>query len=248
MSQRPGRDDGSPPPGDGDLPELPPEWRNLVVPDDPAELAAEAEQVRAELLMKAAWPDKSAPPDPPRSVLPLAVPLGVLAMLMVAALVGLVVLVMPAAPRPPRPAPLGTPSAAPGTPGGLLPDVVLVDSDGRPVRVRDLRPAVLLLAPASCPRCAAVTGEVVEASRDAGILVVLVTTGDRPSALPWSADGVRTRTLGDPRGALSAGVPDRSSSGPTAVLVRPDGQIARVVYELADAGQLRGDFASLTID
>lgn len=245
MGQHPGRGDGSPPAGDGDLPELPPEWRDLVVPDDPSDLAAEAEQVRAELRMRAGRRPHHGTPD---DRFGLIVPFGLLALVMVAALASLVALVMPGTPRSPRPAPLRTSSAALGTPGGLLPDAVLVDSDGRSTRIRDLRPAVVLLAPAGCVRCTEIAVDVVDASRDSAVLVVLVSVGDQPAALPRSTDRQRTRTLGDPSGVVAAGVPASSSSGPTAVLVRPDGQIARVVPDLADAGQLRGDFASLTID
>lgn len=273
MTQRPGRDDGPPPPGDGDLPQLPPEWGDVVVPDDASALAAEAEQVRAELRSAAGRIPRSPDGTPqaahrsarsarrarrsgrgasgggwPAGRQGLAVPLGALAVVMVAAFVSLVGLVMPGSPRSPRPAPLAASSAAPGRPGGLLPDVALVDPDGRPVRVRDLRPAVLLLIPPACGRCTGTAAEVVAASRDAAILVVLVGSGDRPPALPQPADRVRTRTLADPTGAVADGVPASSTQGVTAVLVRPDGQIARVMPDLADARQLRGDFAGLTID
>jgi len=48
MGTLPG-DDGGDRPADGALPDLPPDWGPIVIPDDPAELAAEAEQLRAEL-------------------------------------------------------------------------------------------------------------------------------------------------------------------------------------------------------
>ena len=47
-------DNGSPPDDGGGsqsrgLPDLPPEWGTIVIPDDPAELADEAEALRREL-------------------------------------------------------------------------------------------------------------------------------------------------------------------------------------------------------
>src|SRR3954464_9707963 len=44
-----GDDNGGPPPGGGGLPDLPPEWGVIIIPDDPSELAPEIDEVRREL-------------------------------------------------------------------------------------------------------------------------------------------------------------------------------------------------------
>src|SRR5436309_3018240 len=44
-----GDDNGGPSPSGGGLPDLPPEWGTVIIPDDPSELAPEIEEVRREL-------------------------------------------------------------------------------------------------------------------------------------------------------------------------------------------------------
>src|SRR6266516_1063882 len=49
MGTLPGDNGGGRPPDGGGLPDLPPEWGTIIIPDDPAELSREAGAVRREL-------------------------------------------------------------------------------------------------------------------------------------------------------------------------------------------------------
>jgi hypothetical protein len=250
MSQRRGSDDGPQPPGDGDLPELPPEWGHLVIPDDPRELAAEAEQVRAELEGR---------PRPnfirrwQRSA--LSGPLVSLVLMLTAAIASLVIVVAPSSRQAPRPAPIASPTQSVGTIGGLLPDLVLRDDHDSHVTLRHIRPAVLLLMPTGCG-CDDVAAGLVAASRESQVTVALVGT-DKAPKLPTDALSSKTRLLTDAESALAAALAVPQTVGPrasanvdaaaTAVLVRADGVIARIVRNLQNAAELGPDLAGLTI-
>lgn len=99
------------------LPDLPPEWGEVVIPDDPAELDAEAEIIRRELRRETrrarrkarlrVWrrrlrlPDKIDDPEEPS----LALPLIVLAIAVLITILGLIIVTWPglATPKPPAP-------------------------------------------------------------------------------------------------------------------------------------------------
>ncbi|GHJ46422.1 hypothetical protein Cs7R123_37640 [Catellatospora sp. TT07R-123] len=123
------------------LPDLPPEWGEVVIPDDPAELAEEAVKVRAELkreararrraVRRARWrkrlhlPERIDDPEAPS----LALPLLVLAVAVVITLLSLVLIAWPGLTRPiprqPNPGPPVVPgpsvSAPASTPPGTPP-------------------------------------------------------------------------------------------------------------------------------
>ena len=256
MSQRQGGDDGPRPPGDGDLPELPPEWGRLTVPDDPRELAAEAETVRAEL-----WAEANAGQQPGfvarrRLRSGLSGPLVGLVLMLIAAVGSLTIVALPYAPSRPVRAPLTTTTVADGQRDGLLPDIRLPDDNGRAVTLRDIRPAVLLLMPAGC-QCDGVAASLVGVSADAQIPVGLVGAAQAP-ARPSASSRDRVIVLTDPAGGLSGAItagrtaaarmgPIAAPTGPTAVLVRSDGLIAAIVPDLRDAAQIRADLAALTV-
>ncbi|MGC9668163.1 hypothetical protein ACNTMW_16610 [Planosporangium sp. 12N6] len=119
-----------------ELPELPPEWGPVVIPDDASELAREAAQVRRELRWRARerrWRRRlRLPPADPRpgdeDVPALGVPLLVILIATIATLTSLFVISWPSRPqRPdlqptavstpssPAPAPVSTDQRAPGT-------------------------------------------------------------------------------------------------------------------------------------
>ncbi|MEU7825334.1 hypothetical protein [Catellatospora sp. NPDC049133] len=121
------------------LPDLPPEWGEVVIPDDPAELAEEAERVREELraearaARRAAWrarwrrrlhlPEHIDDPDQPSLVLPLIV----LGVAVVITLLSLLLIAWPgltkSTPESPQPGPPVRPavSAPASTPPSTSP-------------------------------------------------------------------------------------------------------------------------------
>jgi hypothetical protein len=234
MSEHRGPDDGGCRPGDGDLPELPAEF---VVPDDPRELAAEAETVRAEL-----WIEERARAQPRVS---LSGPLIGLVLMLVAAIGSLVIVVLPYTPDRPTPAPLATPGVAAGRLGGLLPDVMLNDDLGRPVAIREIRPTVMLLMPEGC-QCDDVATDLVRVSGETRLPVQLV-GADQPPNRPAAAPRDRVFTLSDATGAVSKAVGQGPVAGPVAVLVRANGVIAAVVPGVRDASQLRPELVGLAV-
>ncbi|HEV2086735.1 MAG TPA: hypothetical protein VGR21_00355 [Cryptosporangiaceae bacterium] len=249
MTHRRGSDPDPRSPGDGELPDLPPEWGQVVVPDDLAELAAEVAAVQAELAASQQLNRMGRlVRTRPRNAARLTAPLVVLGLVLVTALTSLVILVLPTNSGPPtnRPA-LATPGVPAGQVGGLVPLVGLVEPEGRWVRLRDLRPAVLLLTPSGCARCPGVGVALMDAARDSGVTVALVTDTDQPDPLPPNAARNRAVTLADPGGGLFKAVTNRSATGPTVVLVRADGVITRIVPDVADPAALRGELATLSV-
>lgn len=244
MSQRRGGD-GPRPPGDGDLPELPSDY---VVPDDPRELYAEAETVRAELRAERSLGPRRGVPDQPAQRSNLSGPLIALVLMLVAAVGSLVIVVLPYAPARPVRAPLAAPAAGAGQVGGLLPDLRLPDERGRTVAVREVRPAVVLLIPAGCD-CDRVAADLVRVTGDSGVAVHLV--GVSPPRRPAGGARDRVHLLGDATGQFAAAVAvtdtPGQASGPTALLVRATGLISLVVHDLRDASKLRPDLGGLTV-
>lgn len=286
MSQRREGDDGPRQPGDGDFPEFPPEWGEIVIPDDLRELAAEAEQIREELRAEAQADLAQAPltgteatpagAEPAGATWPgiapddrlpgwrgliftrrwrrsgLSGPLVALILMLVTSVASLMVLVLPSAPRRPERAPLATTSVPAGQLGGLLPDVRLPDDRGRSVAVREVRPAVLLLMPADC-HCDQVAADLVRVSRDALVAVELV-GAERTPRLPANAPRPRITSLVDTKGLLTRAVtppamtgPVAAQTDPTAVLVRTNGVITRVLPNLREVEWLRAELAALTV-
>ena len=119
------------------LPDLPPEWGEVVIPNDPAELAAEAESVRRELrdearrqrraAARARWrrrlrlPERLDDPENPSLLLPLLV-LGIAILI---TLLSLLLIAWPSLSRqPPTDIDPGPSISAPSTVGTRSPAVV----------------------------------------------------------------------------------------------------------------------------
>jgi hypothetical protein len=133
------RNGGSPPDDGGepyarDLPELPPEWGEVVVPDDLSELDAEVRAVRRELRRTGVRVGDREP-------VALRVPIAIMVVAVLMALVSLVVMTWGRTPA--RPLPSVTLSASAG--GTDLSGIVLQDADGAQVALQPLLPALLLL-------------------------------------------------------------------------------------------------------
>ncbi|SHN00411.1 hypothetical protein [Cryptosporangium aurantiacum] len=243
MSRRPDSDEpASDEPGhDGEIRGLPPDWGTIVVPDDLRELADEIALVQAEL----------AGQDPRRRrrwTRPgLSGPLCALILFLVAAIGSLMVIVLPKPNRPPRREPLASPSVAVGVAGGLVPALSLIGRSGQGSSLREFRPAVLLVSPASCTSCATVRNQMVKATEESQLTVVWITESKEPVTQDPGVPATRLVSLADPTGTARAAIAGVSATGPTAVLVRTDGRIRRIVPNVTDPLQLRPELAALTI-
>src|SRR5256885_780784 len=141
-----GDNGGERPPEGGGVPDLPPEWGLIVIPNDAAELDNEAATLRREWRRAARvnrWRQRLglAPVRAGRSGTSLALPLLIMSIAIVATLTSLFALVWPN--HPVRRGATGQPSAA--TSSAALADLTLLDGADRPVRLRDNLPAVILL-------------------------------------------------------------------------------------------------------
>lgn len=216
--------DGDGPPRDGerpseqpidDYPDLPRLPDGVRIPDDPAELADEAERVRAKL-----YGGRAMAPVSWRRVRPLGsgnarpfAPAVVMCLAIVVALVSLLALVLRG--------PSGGPESPP--PSSALPDLSLTDASGRPVHLAGLVPAAILLVErCSCDRLIAETAD----AAPPGVTVVVI---DRsvprvPADLPASA---RLRLLADPEGTLRAelGLGAPPADAATVVVADRDGVV-----------------------
>ncbi|MEV6811440.1 hypothetical protein [Micromonospora sp. NPDC051296] len=213
------------------LPDLPPEWGRVVVPNDASALADEAEQVRRELRRRVA--------AQPRRWRPPAVPVLVLVVAVVATIAGLITVTWPRPGRYPGPA-ASTPDPAPGQLTGRgLPALDLVDAGQSPVPLRGLLPALVLLVDGcACPDRVA---EAAAAAPD-GVTVVTVAAGS-PGAAPPGTD---VRALADPAGGLRAflHLPARPDTV-TALLADREGRIVLVVPEVATIAEYHAELVRL---
>ncbi|MBQ1072394.1 hypothetical protein KBX06_04315 [Micromonospora sp. C31] len=225
------------PDADGpELPDLPPEWGRVVVPDDASALTAEAEQIRRELRRtpRHAVPRPAARP-------PFALPMLVLLVAVLATLAGLAAVTWPRPDRftpEPTPAPHASPAELAGRP---LPALDLVDPGQSPVPLRALVPAMIILVDGCpCPQDVATAA----ALAPAGVTVVTV-AGARPVRATPPA-GATVRPLADPAGGLRAflHLPARPGAT-TALLVDRSGVLVKVVPEIRSAEDYRADLARL---
>ena len=244
-----------PPEGGGppdDLPEIPPEWGVIVIPDDPAELAEEAARVRLELrrdIRRRTWRRRlHLPPPKPRppggeDVPTLGVPLLIVSIAVLATLASLFAVAWPAHPRPPAPI---TTAAAPDRSAGqapvALPDVPLsVPGVGR---LRATVPAVILLVD-GCDCADFVAGTITAAmAADPGIGVVAVGR-TAPSVRP---PGPRVWAVADPDDALRKAIPAvpvRATGKPAVLLTDGAGRLVRILPAANSVEDFRADLPGL---
>lgn len=208
------------------LPDLPPEWGRVVVPDDASALAEEAARIRREL-RRAGRPRPS-----------LAFPLLVLLVAVLTTVAGLFAVTWPRSARTDEPTVAPRPTPADLT-GRSLPALDLVDAGQSPVPLRGLLPAAIVLVDGcACPDRVAEAA----AAAPAGVTVVSVAGG--LAGAPRTAPGVRP--LADPAGGLRAflHLPARPGTA-TVLLVDRSGVLVRVVPEVRSVEDYRADLAGL---
>lgn len=236
-----------PPDGSGrpdDLPNFPPEWGVVVIPDTPAELADVAAQVRRELRWEARrrrWRRRlRLPPAPPRrpDEAGLGVPLLVVSIAVLATIVSLFTVAWPG------PAGQAQLQPTPATVATLPADASVVSRDGTPLRVRDTLPAVILLVEGcACETLIAEAAAVTTTSgRPVGLLAV---GGATPPATPpgkTPAPGDNVWVAADPDRALRSAVPglaEPRAPAASALLVDAAGRVLRVLPTVTSVADLR---------
>ena len=163
---------GAPPPDDGaphGVPDLPPEWGTIVIPDNAAELDADATQIRRELRRAARGLRLRrffGLPTNPGQTAGLGVPLIIMSVAIITTLISLFVVTWDR-----RPATVPTDQSTASTAGTPLSALSFTGSNGDTVSLGALLPAVVLLVDA-CP-CAPLIRDVA-ATAPAGVSVVVV--------------------------------------------------------------------------
>jgi hypothetical protein len=246
-----GNGDGWPPEGGGQsdgLSGLPPEWGSVVIPDDPAELAEEAAEVRRELRQQArssSWRRRlGLPPRAPgeEAQPSLGLPLLIMSIAVIATLTSLFAVAWPGrnnhgaiGPQTSREASVNEPAAE------TMPDLVLADATGSAVRLADVRSAAVLLVE-DCAACGNLVAATVAAAPDP--VTVLVVGRTAPTLAP-SLTGVRR--LADPqqrlRPGLQLGPPQKLAA---VVLVGRDGEIVQKLPAVQRVETFRADLLALT--
>lgn len=222
-----GNGDGRPPPDDGDLPNFPPEWGVVVIPDDLTELDKETAALKRERRRqsrRAKWRGRLGLPTTNSSgeSPPVGVPLLIMSIAIIAALTSLFAITLTSrSVHPKQTAPAVAPESSP-----QMIDLALDNGTGQSIRLRDTLPAVILLLDGCA--CDQLVRDTAAATPPAVTVIAI----DRTA--PTLPTGVNVTALADPEQALLATYadgPDRSAQPagvPTAVLVADDGTVTKV--------------------
>jgi hypothetical protein len=234
-------------PDGGGLPDLPPEWGTIIIPDDPAELSKESAAVRRELrrfVRRNRWRRRLHLPPlteaGSRETPTLGLPILIMAIALIATITSLFALAWPS----PAPRPVASPPQHPSGVPSTIPDLTLHDATGAAVQVRNVLPAVLLLLADKCD-CA---GLEVAAAQAAPAGVTVLAIGQQAPVPPMRfPSGLRLRALADPTGALRTAY---AASAPTtetvAVLVRGTGDVVRTIHSVTKVDDLVSSLSLLT--
>jgi hypothetical protein len=230
-SIRGGNGDGRPPSDDGGLPDFPPEWGVVVIPDDLTELDRETAALQRERRRSARrtkWRRRlglpSAKPgdgDNP----PVGIPLLIMSIAIIAALTSLFAITLTNRGNPTT-TPTTPPVQATTAPPQMI-DLALTDATGKRVQLRETLPAVILLLD-GCACDQLIRDTVALAPPSVTVIAVDKTAPILPA-------GVAVTALADPEQALMATYndgPDRAAQPagePTAVLVDSEGAVTKIV-------------------
>lgn len=250
MGKHHGGDSGNPPDGDHqpdepvDLPELPPEWGDLTIPDDPSELAAEAEQVRRELAERRAaeaghpsfgfFRSRESAGERQPSV---GGPLLIMSVAVLITLISLFAMAWSGSSRPTGVDPEADPVET-------LPQVTLTDADGSPVALTAQAPVAILLIE-ECTDCANLVAATAGAAPP-GVTVAAVGHSPPPPPPGLEPDAPTPLLLGDPyqvvRASLALAAPTNAA---TVVLVNADQQVTHTFPTVTAIGQFQAELGDL---
>ncbi len=239
-----------PPDGGGGLPDLPPEWGTIVIPDDAAALEQEAVLVRKEMRRRARrnrWrrrfglaplTHKSADDDTPA----LGLPLLIMSIAIIATLTSLFAIAWPSRAGQNGVTSRTNPPAV-TTPTPVVPNVTLHVQGGATLRLRDTLPAVVLLVD-GCSCADLITNTARAVDPKVTVLAVARATPLLPSALPT---GRHVRAASDQTGSLRSiysGSPP--TAGVTALLIKGTGEVIQAVPDVRDVDSFRAFLSELT--
>lgn len=219
-----GDNGGERPPDGGGLPNLPPEWGVVVIPDDVSELDHEAGKIRRELRREARqsrWRRRlglpSARHDDDESPA-LGLPLLIMSIAIIATLITLFAMAWPGRTSSLQQGP-GTSTTATAS---TLPDLTLRDASGAPVRIRNQLPAVVLLLD-GCPCANFIAATAAAAPSRVAVLAVAAAAPSLPTTPPLQHP---VRALVDAEHALRSAYASTAPSGSVVVLlIGGDGRI-----------------------
>jgi hypothetical protein len=215
------------------VPGLPPEWGEIVIPDDPGELAAEARAVRRELGLPAHPRLRGPAPRTGMATLAALRPvLLTMAAAVITMLVSLTVAAWPGGQRQPA-VQRTTATGSPGRtmpalqPGRMLPALELADEKGHAVPLRGLLPAVIIVVDGCA--CAEQVRTLADVAPDA-VTVAAVTTG---RTVPQLVGTPSVRALADPASELRSLLPSAAAGGTApALLVDRSGRIVHTLTSI----------------
>lgn len=239
-----GEDGGRPPPDNGGLSGLPPEWGTVVVPDDLTELDREAAVIRRERRRssrRSRWRRRLglATGDGDGDSPPVGVPLLIMSVAIIAALTSLFAITLSTR----QSSDTGSTPAVTQATNPQMIDLSLTDAANSPIRLRETLPAVILLLDGCA--CDQLIRDAFAAA-PSSVTIVLIDRTAPPVPL-----GVTATSLADPEQALLATYadgPDRNiqpAGVPTAVLVTGDGTVTKTVSPADRLGDFQAALAAL---
>lgn len=204
----------------------------VVIPDDLRDLQAEIDAYHRER-RAAARRRRLARVTGTRGWDRFALPAGIalVSMAVAAGVFGILVLGQPRPDRGVPQAPLAAAAAAePGRLHGLLPDVNVV-SGGHTIALRDQRPALIAIVPLHCD-CTSLLRDMAAQANEVGLHLVVVAPGEQDAevaALEGQLHNGFVTPVFDAGGLLAASY---SARGVTALVVRPDGTVSYIQYDV----------------
>jgi hypothetical protein len=239
--------EGTPPSDNGGVPDLPPEWGVVVIPDDPSELDRESLALRRQRrrsMRRAKWrrrlglPARTGSDDENP---PVGTPLLIMAIAIVAALTSLFAITLSTRTGSGTTTTTQRPAASPVTPHMI--NLSLPDAGGNQVSLQKSLPAVILVLD-GCPCSQLIQDTVKAAPAKVHVLVV-----DRTA--PTLPAGVTADALADSQQALLATYgagPDRNARPAgqvTAVLVDSSGSVIRTFSHAISIDDFRDALTAL---
>jgi hypothetical protein len=238
-----GDNGGERPPDGGGLPDLPPEWGTIVIPDDAAELDHEAARLRREwrrTSRRNRWRRRlrlrPAPNRADHDKPSLGLPLLIMSIAIIATMTSLFALAWP---NHTGARPTGSPTIS--TTAGTLPNLTLHTASGTPVRLRDNLPAVVLLVDGcSC------NDLITAAVKAAPTQVTVIAVGRSAPSVPNAPKTGKLITVADPqatlRGTFGGSPPN---AGVVALLVKTGGTVTRSVSSVTTVDAFRNQLTGL---